>query len=290
LTPLAAVEEQRPVFLSVGREGWPRRDELTTITITSGSDSTIRLLAPLPPQSESLPESDYPVLWRLAMPASELQPWEDPGTASAALQRIGARDSLGFLDASFLTPGRLASANGSAARIAMPTFDDAWFRLLLLGRMGYSPDVPEEYWVQQFAGSYGPRAGLGVYAAASHSRRILDSLPRADAFLPVPTSAGAPPADLTDSARQLHLLQSFLLDSNSGLSGDGILAQALRERNWLLPGEPLPQEEIADICASFQRVVVETLVDRLFDAARAYGARSVGIAGGVSAYSLVAGG
>ena len=42
---------------------------------------------------------------------------------------------------------------------------------------------------------------------------------------------------------------------------------------------------MADICASFQRVVVETLLDRLFDAARASGARSVGIAGGVSANS-----
>jgi N6-L-threonylcarbamoyladenine synthase len=47
----------------------------------------------------------------------------------------------------------------------------------------------------------------------------------------------------------------------------------------------LPDPEIKDICASFQRVVVETLVERLFDAARWCGARSVGIAGGVSANS-----
>ena len=53
----------------------------------------------------------------------------------------------------------------------------------------------------------------------------------------------------------------------------------------LADGEPLPDQEIKNICASFQRVVVETLVDRLFDAARWYGARSVGIAGGVSANS-----
>jgi N6-L-threonylcarbamoyladenine synthase len=43
------------------------------------------------------------------------------------------------------------------------------------------------------------------------------------------------------------------------------------------------RDEIADICASFQRVVVETLVDRLFEAAWRFGAKSVGIAGGVSA-------
>jgi N6-L-threonylcarbamoyladenine synthase len=51
------------------------------------------------------------------------------------------------------------------------------------------------------------------------------------------------------------------------------------------PSEPLPDAEIDDICASFQRVVVETLLDQLFDAARWYGARSIGIAGGVSANS-----
>jgi len=45
----------------------------------------------------------------------------------------------------------------------------------------------------------------------------------------------------------------------------------------------LPEQEVCDICASFQRVVVETLVDRLFDAAREHDARSVAIAGGVSA-------
>ena len=48
-------------------------------------------------------------------------------------------------------------------------------------------------------------------------------------------------------------------------------------------GDPLPPQEVADICASFQRVVAGTLVDQLFEAARDHGARSVGIAGGVSA-------
>jgi N6-L-threonylcarbamoyladenine synthase len=58
-----------------------------------------------------------------------------------------------------------------------------------------------------------------------------------------------------------------------------------RESLGLSPEDALPAVEVADICASFQRVVVETLVDRLFDAARHTGARSVGIAGGVSANS-----
>jgi N6-L-threonylcarbamoyladenine synthase len=48
---------------------------------------------------------------------------------------------------------------------------------------------------------------------------------------------------------------------------------------------PLSRQEVADICASFQRVVVDALVDRTFEAARQLGAKSIGIAGGVSANS-----
>jgi len=48
---------------------------------------------------------------------------------------------------------------------------------------------------------------------------------------------------------------------------------------------PFSPEEIADLSASFQRVVVETLLDRTFETARWLGARSIGIAGGVSANS-----
>ena len=48
---------------------------------------------------------------------------------------------------------------------------------------------------------------------------------------------------------------------------------------------PLSDREIADVAASFQRVVVSALIERLFDAARRYDAKSVGVAGGVSANS-----
>jgi N6-L-threonylcarbamoyladenine synthase len=49
--------------------------------------------------------------------------------------------------------------------------------------------------------------------------------------------------------------------------------------------DPLPERETVDICASFQRVVVAALLDRLFEAAGWYQAASIGIAGGVSANS-----
>jgi N6-L-threonylcarbamoyladenine synthase len=50
-------------------------------------------------------------------------------------------------------------------------------------------------------------------------------------------------------------------------------------------GAALPESLVADIAASFQRVVVEALLDRTFEAAQWLGARSIGIAGGVSANS-----
>lgn len=50
-------------------------------------------------------------------------------------------------------------------------------------------------------------------------------------------------------------------------------------------GPRLEARVVADLCASFQRVVVESLIDRTFEATVRVGARSVGIAGGVSANS-----
>jgi N6-L-threonylcarbamoyladenine synthase len=47
----------------------------------------------------------------------------------------------------------------------------------------------------------------------------------------------------------------------------------------------LTPSEIADVAASFQRVVVTALIDRAFDAASRHDARCIGVAGGVSANS-----
>jgi N6-L-threonylcarbamoyladenine synthase len=50
-------------------------------------------------------------------------------------------------------------------------------------------------------------------------------------------------------------------------------------------GQTLTEATIADVCASFQRSVIEALLDRTFEAAWRCDAQSVGIAGGVSANS-----
>lgn len=57
----------------------------------------------------------------------------------------------------------------------------------------------------------------------------------------------------------------------------------VRQRQAALGVEVLPDDEIADLCASFQATVVDTLLDRTFGAAKWFDARAIGIAGGVSA-------
>ena len=57
----------------------------------------------------------------------------------------------------------------------------------------------------------------------------------------------------------------------------------LRASLGLAADVPLPDAHVANICAGFQRAVVTTLVEGLFEAAREHHARSVGVAGGVSA-------
>jgi N6-L-threonylcarbamoyladenine synthase len=59
----------------------------------------------------------------------------------------------------------------------------------------------------------------------------------------------------------------------------------VRQRQAALGAEQLPPPEVADLAASFQRRVVDTLIERALAAARWHGARSIGIAGGVSANS-----
>lgn len=68
-------------------------------------------------------------------------------------------------------------------------------------------------------------------------------------------------------------------------SFSGLKSAAVRLLQQRAADGPLSPSEIADVCASFQRVVVETLVEQTFATAAALGAKSIGIAGGVSANS-----
>jgi N6-L-threonylcarbamoyladenine synthase len=59
----------------------------------------------------------------------------------------------------------------------------------------------------------------------------------------------------------------------------------VRARQAALGVDRLPDAEIAGLCASFQRTVVQSLLARTAEAASWSGARSIGVAGGVSANS-----
>jgi len=111
-------------------------------------------------------------------------------------------------------------------------------------------------------------------------------LTHADRNDPKPTGEGFLPADI---ARRVDFsfsgLKTAVLrvvrDRATG-SGDVRHVKAGASDD---AGAALPAEEVADIAASFQRIVVSALLDRTFEAARWLGARSIGIAGGVSANS-----
>jgi N6-L-threonylcarbamoyladenine synthase len=89
-----------------------------------------------------------------------------------------------------------------------------------------------------------------------------------------------PGTRLTHADRNAPHLKGDLDFSFSGLKT--AVLRLVRERQ---ERGPLTPEEIADICASFQRVIVTTLVDRAFEAANRHGAKGIGVAGGVSANS-----
>jgi N6-L-threonylcarbamoyladenine synthase len=90
-----------------------------------------------------------------------------------------------------------------------------------------------------------------------------------------------PGTRLTHADRNAPHLKGDLDFSFSGLKTS--VLRLVRERQQ--QGAGLSQQEIADICASFQRTVVTTLVDRAFEAASRFGAKCIGVAGGVSANS-----
>jgi N6-L-threonylcarbamoyladenine synthase len=109
---------------------------------------------------------------------------------------------------------------------------------------------------------------------------IVDRLARAgnDRAVALPTTR------LTHADRNAPALKGDLDFSFSGLK-TAVLRYVRKKDAEQGAGSRFTEGEIADICASFQRVVVTALVDRSFDAARRFQARSIGVSGGVSANS-----
>ncbi len=97
------------------------------------------------------------------------------------------------------------------------------------------------------------------------------------------TAVALPTTRLTHPDRN-HPSREYRFDfSFSGIKT--AVLRHVRERQAALGSETLSNAEIADLCASFQARVVDTLLDRAFAAARWCDAQSVGVVGGVSANS-----
>jgi N6-L-threonylcarbamoyladenine synthase len=95
-----------------------------------------------------------------------------------------------------------------------------------------------------------------------------------DRVAPLPARPGLP--------KSMELRTDF---SFSGLKTAVLRDVRARVAEGADPRAALGDQQVADICASFQRVVVQTLLDRTFESAAWLGAKSIGIAGGVSANS-----
>lgn len=95
------------------------------------------------------------------------------------------------------------------------------------------------------------------------------------------TSVELPLTRLTHPDRNAPLRDATYDFSFSGLKT--AVLRHVRARQAERGSDALTSSEVADLCASFQRVVVRTLVARTCAAAVAHGAKAIGVAGGVSA-------
>ena len=111
-------------------------------------------------------------------------------------------------------------------------------------------------------------------------------LTHADRNAPRATAAGILPAEI---ARRVDFsfsgLKTAVLRLVRERTGGEPDARAIKAAASDDAGAMLAASEVADIAASFQRTVVDALLDRTFEAARWLETRSIGIAGGVSANS-----
>jgi N6-L-threonylcarbamoyladenine synthase len=133
--------------------------------------------------------------------------------------------------------------------------------------------------------------GLGYPGGPAIDRMAREGDPHA-VDLPRPRFTHAdrnpPPADLVALSGASGHVAEFSFSGLKTAVVRYLAAQGVRVATGLeVPADagPLSRQQVADVCASFQRIVVETLVDRTVEAARRMGAQSIGVAGGVSANS-----
>ena len=124
--------------------------------------------------------------------------------------------------------------------------------------------------------------GLGYPGGPIVDRRAQAGNPNAIAF-PIPRLTH----DDRNKVPQTHLPAGFedALKRRADFSFSGLKTAVRRHVEVVTDGgrRVLADGEVDDICASFQRVVIHTLLERTFRAADWFDARAIGIAGGVAA-------
>lgn len=126
--------------------------------------------------------------------------------------------------------------------------------------------------------------GLGYPGGPIVDRRARAGNPHA-VPLPIPRLTH----DDRNAGPQTHLPEGFeqALRRRADFSFSGLKTAVRRHVELATDGgaRVLTDAEVDDICASFQRVVIQSLLDRAFRAAEWFDARAIGIAGGVAANS-----
>lgn len=126
--------------------------------------------------------------------------------------------------------------------------------------------------------------GLGYPGGPIVDARARQGDPHAIAF-PIPKLTH----DDRNAGPATHLPAGFeaALKRRADFSFSGLKTAVRRHVELATQGgrRALSEGEIDDICASFQRVVIHTLLERTFRAAEWFDARAIGIAGGVAANS-----
>ena len=252
LVPLAQAGAQRPVFLSLAEKSpIPLK---TSIVIDPAIP--MRFVAPLSRRAEMPSDPDFPVLWQVGGSAPELLPWADPRRVRSALVRMSASNSLGYLGDFHRTDPSPQGASNSSSRYQPPHTERDWFQLLLWGRMGYSLNIPEDDWKEQFASQFDRRGGPSVYAAAAHASQVLEWLQASELDWKSTPQAVAVPGDFrpapgggsSSEIRPFPLVSDRLFQQ--------FVAEVLRQKGLLLdPGGESPLS-LAD---SLEREVNQTL-------------------------------
>jgi N6-L-threonylcarbamoyladenine synthase len=123
-------------------------------------------------------------------------------------------------------------------------------------------------------------------ARQGNDRAYALSLPRMTHADRVNPGATAPPGLLPPSIeRKLDFSFSGLKTAVARIVADQEIGPRTSDPGPRTSDLGRRETAVADIAASFQRVVIESLLDKTFEAAKWLGARSVGISGGVSANS-----